>query len=84
MPKYAREAASGGFSVLWKEGTIMYRNGDYVMKIPEGVCRIEDVGTIEISGIDKNKQRWGNEFYKIHAWNRGKRDYGWKNTWAGI
>ena len=34
----------------------MYRNGDYVMKIPEGVCRIEDVGTIDISGIDKNKQ----------------------------
>ena len=34
----------------------MYRNGDYVMKIPEGVCRIEDVGTIDISGIVKNKQ----------------------------
>ena len=34
----------------------MYRNGDYVMKIPEGVCRIEDVGTIDIWGIDKNKQ----------------------------
>ena len=48
----------------------MYRNGDYVVKIPEGVCRIEDVGTIDISGIDKNKQRGGNEFYKIHAWNK--------------
>ena len=35
----------------------MYRNGDYVVKIPEGACRIEDVGTIDISGIDKNKQR---------------------------
>ena len=34
----------------------MYRNGDYVVKIPEGVCRIEDVGTIDMSGIDKNKQ----------------------------
>lgn len=48
----------------------MYRNGDYVVKIPEGVCRIEDVGTIDISGIDKNKQRGGNEFYKINAWNK--------------
>ena len=34
MPKYAREAASGRFSVLWKDGAIMYRNGDYVVKIP--------------------------------------------------
>lgn len=34
----------------------MYRSGDYVVKIPEGVCEIEAVGTIDMSGIDKRKQ----------------------------
>lgn len=34
----------------------MYRSGDYVVKIPEGVCKIEAVGTIDMSGIDKRKQ----------------------------
>lgn len=34
----------------------MYRSGDYVVKIPEGVFKIEAVGTIDMSGIDKRKQ----------------------------
>lgn len=34
----------------------MYKIGDYVVKIPEGVCKIEDMGHLDISGIDKDKE----------------------------
>lgn len=31
----------------------MYKKGDYVVKIPEGVCKIEDIGPLNISGTNK-------------------------------
>ena len=31
----------------------MYQKGDYVVKIPEGICRIEDVMQLDISDTDK-------------------------------
>lgn len=33
----------------------MYKKGDHVVKIPEGICEIEDVGCLDISGVDKDK-----------------------------
>lgn len=33
----------------------MYSVGDYVMKISNGVCRIDDITHLEMSGIDKDK-----------------------------
>lgn len=38
----------------WKEGgRIMYQRGDYVVKVPEGVCKIEEIGQFDISGTDR-------------------------------
>ena len=34
----------------------MYKKGDYVIKIPEGICEIEDVGCLDISGVNKDKE----------------------------
>lgn len=34
----------------------MYKKGDHVVKIPEGICEIEDVGCLDISGVDKDKE----------------------------
>ena len=34
----------------------MYKKGDHVIKIPEGICEIEDVGCLDISGVNKNKE----------------------------
>ncbi len=34
----------------------MYKTGDYVVKIPEGICKIESVGYPDISGMNKNKE----------------------------
>ena len=34
----------------------MYKKGDYVVKIPEGICKIEDVGCLDISGVHKDKE----------------------------
>lgn len=34
----------------------MYNIGDYVIKIPEGICKVENVGHFEISGMNKNKE----------------------------
>ena len=31
----------------------MYRRGDYVVKVPEGVCKIEEIGQFDISGTDR-------------------------------
>lgn len=31
------------------EGDVMYKKGDYVIKIPEGMCKIEDIGYLDIS-----------------------------------
>lgn len=33
----------------------MFAVGDYVMKINNGVCRIDDITRLEMSGVDKNK-----------------------------
>jgi len=33
----------------------VYSVGDYVMKISNGVCRIDDITHLEMSGIDKDK-----------------------------
>lgn len=33
----------------------MYEVGDYVMKISSGVCRIDNITHLEMSGVDKNK-----------------------------
>ena len=34
----------------------MYKKGDHVVKIPEGICEIEDVGCLDISGVNKDKE----------------------------
>ena len=34
----------------------MYKKGNYVIKIPEGICEIEDVGCLDISGVNKDKE----------------------------
>ena len=34
----------------------MYKKGDYVIKIPEGICEIEDVGCLDMSGVNKDKE----------------------------
>ncbi len=34
----------------------MYKKGNYVIKIPEGICEIEDVGCLDISGVNKDKR----------------------------
>lgn len=31
----------------------MYQRGDYVVKVPEGVCKIEEIGQFDISGTDR-------------------------------
>ena len=33
----------------------MYNKGDYVVKIPEGICQIENVGHLDISGMNKDR-----------------------------
>ena len=33
----------------------MYKKGDYVIKIPEDICEIEDVGCLDMSGVNKDK-----------------------------
>ena len=37
----------------------MYKKGDYVIKIPEGICEIEDVGCLDMSGVNKDKEYYG-------------------------
>ena len=34
----------------------MYNKGDYVLKIPEGICKIADIGYFDISGMNTDKQ----------------------------
>lgn len=34
----------------------MYKKGDYVVKIPEGVCEIANVGCLDLSGADTHKE----------------------------
>lgn len=34
----------------------MFQKGAYVIKIPEGICKIEDVVTLDITGMNKNKE----------------------------
>lgn len=34
----------------------MYSQGDYVIKLPEGVCRIENIGCLHISGMNNDKE----------------------------
>lgn len=34
----------------------MYNKGDYVVKIPEGICKIENVGYLDISGINNDRE----------------------------
>lgn len=34
----------------------MYKKGDYVIKIPEDICEIEDVGCLDMSGVNKDKE----------------------------
>ncbi len=52
----------------------MYQKEDYVVKIPEGICRIEDVMQLDIYDTDK-------EYYKIHICTQtgengaGQKDY---------
>lgn len=31
----------------------MYQRGDYIVKVPEGVCKIEEIGQFDISGTDR-------------------------------
>lgn len=33
----------------------MFKKGDYVIKLPEGVCKIEDIVHLDISDIDSDK-----------------------------
>lgn len=44
------------FKILKMEGEVMYKQGDYVVKIPEGVCKIEYVGYLDIFGMKKDKE----------------------------
>ena len=39
-----------------KGDEIMYSKGDYVIKLPEGVCRIESVGHLHMSGVNSDKE----------------------------
>ena len=34
----------------------MYKKGDYVVKMPEGICKIENVGHPDITGMNKTKE----------------------------
>ena len=34
----------------------MFQKGAYVVKIPEGICKIEDVVTLDITGTSKDKE----------------------------
>lgn len=38
------------------EGDVMYKKGDYVIKIPEGICKIEDIGYLDISHPNTHKK----------------------------
>ena len=33
----------------------MYKKGDYVVKIPDGICQIEQIGYLDIPGIKRTK-----------------------------
>ena len=34
----------------------MFKNGDYVVCGNNGICKVEDITTLSISGVDKNRQ----------------------------
>lgn len=34
----------------------MYKKGDYVVKIPDGICQIDQIGYLDIPGINKDKE----------------------------
>ena len=34
----------------------MYKKGDYVVKMPEGICKIENVGHPDTTGMNKTKE----------------------------
>ena len=34
----------------------MYKKGDYVIKIHDGICEIEDFGGLDMSGVNKDKE----------------------------
>lgn len=38
------------------EGDVMYKKGDYVIKIPEGICKIVDIGYLDISRPNTHKE----------------------------
>ena len=39
--------------VHWKAGKIMFQIGDYIIYGINGVCKVEDIGTVKLSGNDK-------------------------------
>ena len=34
----------------------MYKKGDYVVKMPEGICKIENIGHPDTTGMNKTKE----------------------------
>lgn len=42
--------------IIWEEGrNTVFEVGDYVMKTSKGVCHIDDITHLDMSGIDKTK-----------------------------
>lgn len=47
--------------VHWKAGKIMFEIGEYIIYGFNGVCKVEDIGTVKLSGIKSDKL-----YYTLH------------------
>lgn len=47
--------------VYWKAGKIMFKIGDYIIYGFNGVCKVEDIGPVALSGIESDRL-----YYTLH------------------
>lgn len=52
---YYIKVSIGQFVLVWKERSSMFKVGDYVVYGLNGVCRVEEIGPMNLSGVDNNK-----------------------------
>jgi CarD family transcriptional regulator len=49
--------------VHWKAGKNMFKIGDYIIYGFNGVCKVEDIGTVRLSGIENDRL-----YYTLHPY----------------